>query len=82
MDTNYKTTFLALAAALYTKGFQLVGCDHAEPYATLSFARKRGERIEDVADAFQRDALILPVRSYYQNIGYLKNVIRGDVQIQ
>lgn len=77
---NYTTTQMSLAGALYTKGFPLIGHDGQLPFTNFVFGRKQGERIEDVVDSFQRNDLLLPAKAYYQNVGYLRKLVREGQQ--
>ena len=74
---TYNTNHIGLAAALYTKGFNLVSIQHQENgWAEFTFQRKTGERIEDVAEGFQRGTLQLPAKPYFDNLGHIKREMR------
>ena len=76
MELGFKTQDLWCAAALLTKGFQIIDIDSASPYrAIFHFKRKQGERIEDVADMYYRDQLMLAPRQLAYSIRDLKSRI-------
>ena len=75
-ENGYKTQDLWCAASLMAKGFICIDIDRSDQMrATFYFKRKQGERIEDVANSFYRDTLLLAPRQVAINIRELKSRI-------
>jgi hypothetical protein len=73
---QFTTQDLWCAASLMAKGFICVDIDKTNPVrAIFIFKRKQGEKIEDVANGFYRDTLLLAPRQVAINIRELKSRI-------
>jgi len=82
-NSIFKTTDLGLAAALVTVGFELVGLDKTNPKKTeFIFKAVSGDilmkDIEDDANKYWGDKLLVSALEYYNNSRMLKNRIHSS----
>jgi len=78
IETEFLRSFdMGLSAALISVGFSLVSLDR-ENLRKVQFVFRRGDGIDETADAYWADTLQLKARTYFDTIKMLKNRLHSE----
>ena len=73
----FYTFDLGLSAALISVGFSLVSRDR-ENLRKVQFVFRRGDRMDEVVDAYWADRLEVKARAYFDTLKMLKNRLYSE----
>ncbi len=77
-ETYFYSYDLGIVASLISDGFELISIDKQNPQKVLFIVRRTPD-LDDKLNAYFSDLLMVPARSFFENVKMLKNRIYNSL---